>query len=171
MVQHTGASWLWGLGGGLGPKSGCRLGCGDPGSAVSPPWGRLGGLRAGATWHLAPTGCQAAGERLGSMSSLWAQQLHLAGEALSTPRRALRPTSSSLLSWTCSCFCLFHTALPLFEYLSSLWNSSCRGRVMFLAVHTQGTEQTLFESGCQAKPTASFQRESAPLTSPLLRGT
>lgn len=99
-------------GGGLGPKSGCRLGCGDPGSAVSPPWGRLGGLRAGATWHLAPTGCQAAGQRLGSMSSLWAQQLHLAGEALSTPRCALRPTSSSLLSWTCSCFCLFHTALP-----------------------------------------------------------
>lgn len=101
-----------GPGGGLGPKSGCRLGCGDPWSAVSPPWGRLGGLCAGATWHLAPTGCQAAGERLGSMSSLWAQQLHLAGEALATPRCSLRPTSSSLLSWTCSCFCLFHTALP-----------------------------------------------------------
>lgn len=30
----------WGRGGGgLGPKSGCRLECGDPGSAISPPWG------------------------------------------------------------------------------------------------------------------------------------
>lgn len=35
-----------------------------------------------------------------------------AGEALAMSRCVLRPTSSSLLSWTCSSFCLFHTALP-----------------------------------------------------------
>lgn len=66
-------------------KQGVALDVGDPGSALRPPWGKLGGLRAGGD---------------------------LASEALVTPRCALRPTSSSLLSWTCSCFCLFHTALP-----------------------------------------------------------
>lgn len=36
------AWWPLGCGGGggtgLGPKSGCHLECGDPGSAISPPW-------------------------------------------------------------------------------------------------------------------------------------